>query len=63
MTEIFFKESIEHSKWDIFNLLKLIHSLIPRAELDLLDQLKRRMEDQKFNNQRMLFTYQILLII
>ncbi|TWP30765.1 hypothetical protein ETU08_04015 [Apibacter muscae] len=46
LTEIFSKESIEHSKWDIFNLLKLIHSLIPRAELDLLDQLKRRIEDQ-----------------
>jgi len=40
LTELSFPKQIEHNSWGIYNLLKLIHSLIPLTEWEILDRIK-----------------------
>ena len=39
LAEISFPNYTEHNQWDIYNILQLIRSLIPKDELELLDLL------------------------
>ncbi|WP_255424477.1 hypothetical protein [Apibacter sp. HY039] len=41
MAEISFPNYTEHNQWDIYNILQLIRSLIPKDELELLDLLSK----------------------
>ena len=41
LAEISFPNHTEHSQWDIYNILQLIRSLIPKDELELLDLLNK----------------------
>lgn len=41
MMDISYSNNSEHSKWDIFNVLNLMRSLIPESELELLDLLNK----------------------
>ena len=42
LAEISFPNHTEHSQWDIYNILALIRSLIPKDELELLDLLNKK---------------------
>lgn len=39
LADLSFPEYTEHNKWDIYNILQLLRSLIPEDELELLDKL------------------------
>lgn len=41
LAEISFPKYTEHNQWDIYNILQLIRSLIPKDELELLDLLNK----------------------
>ncbi|MGM5631438.1 hypothetical protein O2K51_11105 [Apibacter raozihei] len=41
LAEISFPNNTEHTQWDIYNILALIRSLIPKDELELLDLLSK----------------------
>ncbi|WP_128331618.1 hypothetical protein [Apibacter sp. HY039] len=41
LAEISFPNYTEHNQWDIYNILQLIRSLIPKDELELLDLLNK----------------------
>ena len=41
LAEISFPNYTEHNQWDIYNILALIRSLIPKDELELLDLLSK----------------------
>ncbi|WP_295809512.1 hypothetical protein [uncultured Apibacter sp.] len=42
LAEISSPNYTEHTQWDIYNILQLIHSLIPKDELELLDLLNKK---------------------
>jgi len=42
LSEIIKLSTIDHDKWDIYNLLTLIKNLIPEEELEWLDKLMDR---------------------
>ncbi|MGM5629395.1 hypothetical protein O2K51_00730 [Apibacter raozihei] len=39
LAELSFPNYTEHNQWDLYNILKLLRSLIPEDELELLDKL------------------------
>ena len=39
LADLSFPNYTEHNKWDLYNILQLIRSLIPEDELELLDKL------------------------
>ncbi|MGM5629398.1 hypothetical protein O2K51_00745 [Apibacter raozihei] len=39
LAELSFPNYTEHDKWDVYNILQLLRSLIPEDELELLDKL------------------------
>ncbi|WP_128331145.1 hypothetical protein [Apibacter sp. HY039] len=41
LAEISFPNYTEHTQWDIYNILALLRSLIPKDELELLDLLNK----------------------
>ncbi|WP_255424478.1 hypothetical protein [Apibacter sp. HY039] len=41
MADLSFPNYTEHTQWDIYNILSLIRSLIPKDELELLDLLNK----------------------
>ncbi|MGM5631628.1 hypothetical protein O2K51_12065 [Apibacter raozihei] len=41
LAEISFPNYTEHTQWDIYNILALIRSLIPKDELELLDLINK----------------------
>ncbi|MGM5631622.1 hypothetical protein O2K51_12035 [Apibacter raozihei] len=41
LAEISFPNYTEHTQWDIYNILQLIRSLIPKDELEWLDLLNK----------------------
>ncbi|WP_128331156.1 hypothetical protein [Apibacter sp. HY039] len=42
LADLSFPNYTEHTQWDIYNILQLIRSLIPKDELELLDLLNKK---------------------
>lgn len=41
LADLSYPNYTEHNKWDLYNILQLIHTLIPKDELELLDLLNK----------------------